>query len=151
MARNRQLAGANLAARTHPQRLRRGSFASVADLIAAIAKALVGSGSARKTATRPDQIQNTYDLLYFDLNGDLDLTNDGVGNPKNTRIRIKCSIPRIPLAGEASSSEAVPMDAFPCLLRSAPIVIVNRKPSVSHVPGALSRLSKDWLRISPVG
>ena len=47
------------------------------DLLASIAKALVGSEPARSTAIRPDQVKNTYDLLYFDLNGDLDLTNDG--------------------------------------------------------------------------
>jgi len=47
------------------------------DLLASIAKALVGSEPARSTPIRPDQVKNTYDLLYFDRNGDLDLTNDG--------------------------------------------------------------------------
>jgi len=48
------------------------------ELLAAIAKALVGIEPARSTVTPPRQAQNTYDLLYFDRNGDLDLTNDGV-------------------------------------------------------------------------
>jgi hypothetical protein len=49
------------------------------DLLASIAKALVGGEPARSTPIRPDQVKNTYDLLlYFDRNGDLDLTNDGV-------------------------------------------------------------------------
>ena len=48
------------------------------DLLAAIARALVGIEPARSTSGPPGQVKNTYDLLYFDRNGDLDLTNDGV-------------------------------------------------------------------------
>ena len=37
--------------------------------------------AAKPAANEPPKLNNTYDRLYFDLNGDLDLTNDAVVTP----------------------------------------------------------------------